>query len=202
MHKYGPLLLAGFLITFALSLMSGGASANRSIELIPLRGGRATRFTSSAVTFRGESLSLICEVTDDLTLQGRVPKVVGAAIGSMTSVSVRCRGGEVTVNRETLPWALRYSSFTGALPNIVNVQFSVFESVLITAGFGFARCKYQGNAAYIATVEAGGLITRVRYNETVGVPLADDSLSFVACDPFYFPSGSFVVEPQVRARLV
>jgi hypothetical protein len=72
-------------------------------------------------------------------------------------------------SQESLPWHIRYKSFTGTLPNITTVGVELsgerywFESEFI--GFG-VRCFYTTSIPSTINREAGGAITTMRLNKT------------------------------------
>jgi len=55
-----------------------------------------------------------------------ISKTMNSLIGYITSASLgTCSGGRATILRETLPWHIVYSGFTGTLPNIRSVNMDI-----------------------------------------------------------------------------
>jgi len=61
-----------------------------------------------------------CQVTLDGTLHERtMVKTIGTLMGYITRAFLgTCSSGTATILTETLPWHIRYSGFSGTLPNI------------------------------------------------------------------------------------
>jgi len=68
--------------------------------------------------------------------------------------SEQCTGGGVTVNEETLPWHVRYESFTGTLPSITGVRFQIIGATLRGEILGI-RCQYITSATEPLVIRAG-----------------------------------------------
>jgi hypothetical protein len=93
-----------------------------------------------------------------------------------------CTGGRATILEGTLPWHLTYSTFAGSLPFISSVTLD-----LIRAGFdieipGVNTCKaVTSNASpgrLIALIGAGSLVTGIRLDESVSIPLVNGNGGF------------------------
>lgn len=85
------------------------------------------RATFLRVSFQGVFGNISCQVTLEGSLHSRtIAKSVGALIGYVTRASLGpCAEGRATILRESLPWHVRYASFTSALPNITLIGVSV-----------------------------------------------------------------------------
>jgi hypothetical protein len=107
-----------------------------------------------------------------LTLEGSlhsatIVKTVGLLIGYITRAAVggtHCRQGSATILQTSLPWHVRYESFTGALPSITSfsttitgLQFNIKEPF-----FGIECLASGGIATGVYNREAGGVLTSTR----------------------------------------
>ncbi|HEX7291518.1 MAG TPA: hypothetical protein VF250_10370 [Conexibacter sp.] len=105
-------------------LMFTGPALARNISL--LNGERGFRITWTELTWVRE---VRCRVTLEGTWHGRsLAKTVSALVGYVTRATIQseaCTGGRATVLSRTLPWHMRYSSFTGTLPNITVLTFGI-----------------------------------------------------------------------------
>jgi hypothetical protein len=143
--------------------------------------------TASARTFLGSSqtaratfprvnLSGVGTTECALTLEGSmhsrtVAKVRGSLIGYITRAvlnGVRCLRGSATILNTSLPWHVRYDSFTGTLPSIskvnqtvVGVQFNIKEPV-----FGIECLASGGTLFFVGNREAGGAATSAEISGT------------------------------------
>ncbi|HEX7289664.1 MAG TPA: hypothetical protein VF250_00940 [Conexibacter sp.] len=86
------------------------------------------------IRFSGLFGTTNCQVTIEGSFHERTTaKVVGRLVGYISRAAMGpCATGTVTILNETLPWHVRYSGFTGSLPNItaiggdaINVSFRV-----------------------------------------------------------------------------
>ena len=98
-------------------------------------------------------------------------KTVNSLIGYVQYANISsCRRGSATVLRETLPWHIRYRSFTGILPRLTSlsllvtgIAFRIREPI-----FGFIYLTGPGQSMYetmnigsgvVSSVSLGGNIT-------------------------------------------
>jgi hypothetical protein len=174
MRFHGRLALAGLTAAFVLAAAVSTASANRlslsergfqTIWTAPLSGGGGGEIASECqITLRGSFHS------------ATLAKVAAALVGHIFGATVgSCITGGTTVLRETLPWHLRYQSFTGTLPRITGVTLqNIGASFRVEEGFGQA-CLYRTTATnpsrLIAEIEANGLVTGLRADETATIPM-------------------------------
>ena len=112
-----------------LALVAQAATANRSLSTTTTR----LEAIGSAVSFRSEAMTLICEVTLSSTLNRTWAKTRGSVIGSITDARANERGcrsslgtgtPRVRFNRNQ-PWQTTMNSFTGTLPNITSILETV-----------------------------------------------------------------------------
>ena len=102
-----------------------------------------------------------CDVTMEGSFHYRTIVKSDSLIGFITKAvtnQASCRNGNFfalngrevlagAIAPQTLPWHVRYESFTGTLPNITTVQIKIIDlSYLITTFGGFA-CLYKSTAA-------------------------------------------------------
>jgi hypothetical protein len=120
--KLGKAGLAIIGATVLLGALTASASA-RTLST----SSQTLRAAFSAVTFRGAFGNIVCAVTVEGSFHSRTQaKVVNSLTGLITRAELgTCATGSVTLLRETLPWHIRYDSFTGVLPNITNVKARV-----------------------------------------------------------------------------
>lgn len=120
-----------------------------------------------------------------------IAKVLGNLIGYVTRAFIHrplplCGGGfawilngseEIEVLRvipaTTLPWHIRYRSFSGTLPNITAITVDIVDLAFMTRIFE-TLCLYKSTAAsparVIFTVNAEGQVTVGKIDETVAIP--------------------------------
>lgn len=137
---------------------------------------KARTFSSTSQTWRASFREIRlampfgtgnCQITLEGSLHSRtMAKVVGSLVGYITRADVGpCASGRKTILRETLPWHIRYLSFTGTLPNITSIRYNIVGwSQRMSDGIVF--CLYRSTAAEPAVMtfnrEAGGaLVTAV-----------------------------------------
>jgi hypothetical protein len=156
------LVVAG--ASILLAALVGSASAGRLST-----SSETGRVTYREVRFAGGFGTTVCALTVEGSFHSRtIAKTVGLLVGYVTAAAFGgCTMGSATVLRETLPWHIRYASFTGTLPSItaavghvVNVGFQIREPV-----FGITCLARSTEASPVTTTanrEAGGAMTSVR----------------------------------------
>ena len=107
------LVLAGLVATASASWLSSSESA-------AIVGW-------SRVDIAGTFGTVECTLVLENVLHGRIfTKTAGRLIGYVEYANASsCSRGGATVLRETLPWHLRFGSFTGTLPNISSISLQV-----------------------------------------------------------------------------
>lgn len=120
--KSCKLLLAVICASALLGALVESASA-RSLSTT----SQTMRATFASVRFAGVFGSITCHATIEGSMHTRtIAKIVGALIGYVTSASMgACAEGSASILRETLPWHVRYESFTGTLPAISSARFTI-----------------------------------------------------------------------------
>jgi hypothetical protein len=83
----------------------------------------------ASLTFGYHVADVRCPVTLRGSFHSRtMVKTTGLLIGAITGATgntAACTGGRITLLVETLPWHLRYTSFTGTLPRISSINLGI-----------------------------------------------------------------------------
>lgn len=194
MHRHVRLLLTTLAATTVLTAAVGSASAGR----LSASNGRFRAVWSTMEL--GNSLNaetVRCAVTFEGSFHSAtINKIRGAQIGRVTAASATpvCTGGNTTINRETLPWDISYVSFSGTLPNITSITFSLTRAIFTVetptatcrAGFTIANAGRE-----IANIGAGGRIEGVRADETATIPLTGGLCPLIS--GFFKGTGTFAL---------
>jgi hypothetical protein len=110
-----------------MAALAGGASArNLSSSSSTLRATWA-RLTFQEPVF---GFTVVCPLTLEGSLHARTfvkgnYNLIGHITRAVVGTPTQCTGGEATVLTESLPWNVRYESFTGTLPNITSLRVLV-----------------------------------------------------------------------------
>jgi hypothetical protein len=166
-------LLAGIGAALLLALAVASASAAR---LSVSETGFSIRW--SAMTFGYGIEDVTCPVTLHGTFHSRtMRKVSGALVGSVNQATVAnasCTGGRLTFLQATLPWHIRYHSFTGVLPIITGIKLSII-GVAIRLEVVEEFCLFVTTAAepfsLIMNVGRSGEVTSTRMDEASVIDL-------------------------------
>ena len=121
--KIWKLLLA----TVSASVLLGALVSSASARNVSVSNQNISGMWSS-VEFELPGGPVRCEVTLEGSLHSRTfAKVIGSLIGHITKAILGpCHSpGTATILSATLPWSVRYSGFTGALPNINSITIHV-----------------------------------------------------------------------------
>ncbi|HZV73421.1 MAG TPA: hypothetical protein VFF79_06875 [Conexibacter sp.] len=123
-----------------------------------------------AVTMEGSfHASTIAKTTGSLV--GYITRAIQAPIETCLKNNVT----NVVVLTASLPWHVRYDSFTGTLPSITGIRFQTVGVAILVTSFG-ASCLYRSTAASpafgIANREAGGGISGLQADSASEIPLA------------------------------
>lgn len=161
-----------------LLALSGSAGANRlSVS------NQSMRWVFTAFSSNNAGIEIVCPLTLETTFHSRTfTKTSGSLIGYMTraTVATPCGGGwgDMAFLSETLPWHVRYVSFTGTLPNITSVRVNIIGFSWSYPGLGRGPCLYRsteaGPAPFILNLSAGR-VTSVTA-APAAVPLANAGL--------------------------
>jgi hypothetical protein len=188
MRMLGKLSLAVLLAVAVLQAAVGTASANRlefsenHIRAV-WEAAERTRFIDTGGTFGIE-----CQVTIEGSFHSRViSKLSGQLIGFVTVAEApfMCfAGGEVAILNgseplpgggtatNSLPWHIRYDSFSGTLPNITGIRIQIVGAAILMWN-GLVQCLFkstEGTPLYAILEVAAGTITAMRWDETRAIP--------------------------------
>jgi hypothetical protein len=158
-------LLASLVATLLLGMLVGSASA-RNFSMSSQTFG----VSFSRLDFTSTFGTVECSVALGGSWHSRtIAKVARSLVGYITSGNVeRCARGGATLLRETLPWHVRYSSFTGLLPNISSIRVNTDTRFRISV-FGvaclFASTPEQQAGLTFSVVR--GVISRADRSGTV-----------------------------------
>lgn len=116
------LLLVVMSVTSLVAVMTGSAVA-RQLEL----SERDLRATFPRWEISNAFGTAKCELTLEMTMhERRITKTAELLIGFVTRAAITaCAMGTANLQIETLPWHIRYESFTGTLPNITRLNTRV-----------------------------------------------------------------------------
>ena len=125
------------------ALVSGASARNWSVSNQNLSAmWRSLEFALPGATTR-------CQLTVEGSLHTRtLPKIVGSLIGYITKVILGpCTAGTASVLAETLPWHVRYSAFSGSLPEITSIIIHVVNASFRMREAGGISCLVRTSAA-------------------------------------------------------
>jgi hypothetical protein len=162
----------------------------------------------------GGTLTIKCPVTLEGSLHSRtLSKVSGQLIGYVTAAFVRsesCVGGTARVLTETLPWHVRYDRFIGALPGITGIRIQLVGAKFLVTFPPGINCLFTSTAREpafgILEREAGGLVNRLRADETVTVPKTPNeqaTLNSAFCPPggIFAGAGEVFLQGSTSTRI-
>jgi len=148
------------------------------------------RATWAPIIYEGGGFRVECNITIEGSFHSRtITKVVSTLVGYVTRATVTqpCTGGAwyylngVEVLRgvtlaNTLPWHIRYRSFTGTLPNIQKIGLDVVDYSFLIESPLIIGCLFRSTAArpiqWNLVREAGGAVTSVEEPATQ-IPLKE-----------------------------
>jgi hypothetical protein len=148
MHSIRPTTIIA--AVSAVIVMALALTANATARRIAIS---ERNFLAAWTTFKfndgGNIIS--CPVTLDGSFHSRtISKVCGALVGYINRAVVvdsACTGGNYRALEETLPWHIRYSSFSGTLPSISSIRIAVVGA-RIQAGASGLTCLFATTAAH------------------------------------------------------
>jgi hypothetical protein len=169
-------LLAAASAAVLLSLAVGTASARR-IEFSETHWMAVWSEIEPWVIEEVGELSppISCPVTLSGSIHSRtISKVSGQLIGYVTRAMFgTCRGGRAIVLPATLPWHIRYLSFSGTLPNIEFIRVAIVGLGIQSEEAGGRTCLYLTTEARPATATfrgAGNNWTRIKWENASSIP--------------------------------
>lgn len=137
MTELKRLALLCALVTSAVAAFATSAHASRGFSVSPA----GTMTSSGTVTFTGSGVNIICTMSMTETVSRSINKTIGATVSSVTAASLsRCNLGVTAVF--LLPWTATYSSFTGTLPNITELNGEVANGGMQLNIPGIGNCLY------------------------------------------------------------
>jgi hypothetical protein len=167
------LVLGAFVVILPLAAMAGAAAGRRIEASESLLYGL---FTPLRMVSAEGSFSIACNITILATMISRTfSKVSGASIRRVGHVVVAepCTGGRARVLAETLPWDVRFNSFTGTLPSITSIRLQVVGMALQVEVL-FGTCLYATSGAHPAmfdeNLNAAGEATGIRALSEFRIP--------------------------------
>ncbi len=178
MSRRARLPVAALAAALALAAFVANASASTFTVV-----ERAIKATSATVSFESQETTVRCPITLEGSFSsGTFEKTAGARIGSIGRASLgECTGGTARVLTEALPWSILYSSFTGTLPvttsTIVDVTGAAFQ--ITPTGFPTCLARTTERSPLVdrfETESTHSIVTGIRLDETVGIPLSGESL--------------------------
>jgi len=116
--KIGKVLLA----TVGVSVLLGALVSTATARNFSVSNQNISSMWSS-LEFNLPSGTTRCHFTIEGSFHSRTAaKVIGSLVGLITKAILGpCAAGTATVLTATLPWHVRYSGFTGSLPNITSI---------------------------------------------------------------------------------
>jgi hypothetical protein len=160
--KLFKLFLAAAGATVLLGALVSIASATR------LRSSSTTlKMTFASLTFEGVGTAVCAVTLEGSYHSATIAKVTESLIGYITRAVIggtHCIRGSATILQTSLPWHVRYESFTGTLPNI-----SAYNTTLTGTRISYKdpvfliECLAFGGTQHISHIrEAGGVLTSAR----------------------------------------
>jgi hypothetical protein len=194
MRTRSKLLLAALTAAMCMAMAVGSASATR---LNTNANNWKIVWTSLSLNAPGAGATVTCAVTLEGSFHSTsITKTSGSLVGYVQNAEVRnaCTGGTARALRETLPWHVRYDSFTGTLPTITGVKLQLVGARFNIFPSGLAECLTETTAAKpakgIANVEAGGRITSFSADSTATIPLRGGFLCSLAGEGNFSGNGT------------
>jgi hypothetical protein len=157
------------------------ALLSSAVMMACLSTSAAATFSSSSQTLRATwarlsfqdpfGNTLVCPITLEGSFHNRTfVKGIYNLVGNITRALIgpreQCVGGEATILTETLPWNMRYQSFTGTLPNITSIRFLIANaSIRWHSNALGATCLFTSretlaeHLSFTLSREAGGGLT-------------------------------------------
>jgi hypothetical protein len=119
-------------------------------------------------------------ITCPVTLEGSFLERTSAKVRNTLSARITraslgtCQEGSATILSASLPWEVTYQSFTGTLPNMTGVRYSLIRAAFqVEPGLGvlcLARMTTESPGAGDARREAGGKITSLTPDSSLTIP--------------------------------
>jgi hypothetical protein len=185
MRTPSKLVLTALMAMLCLAAMASVAGARRlAFSENHIRAGWPA---GERVRFNNAEFNIECQMTMEGSFHSRtLSKVCGQLIGYITvaSLPVECvdannREGQagalngVEFMTNTLPWHVRFDSFTGVLPRIAGIRVQIIGAAFLLHDNTPRFCLYLSDAAsplYAIFELTAGTITAMRLDETRPIP--------------------------------
>ncbi|HYV14729.1 MAG TPA: hypothetical protein VE972_01765 [Conexibacter sp.] len=181
------LITAALFAALALAIMVQPAVAARSLSI----EGETTLSLNGNMTFRGESVEVICPITLVRTMSRFIPKIIGILKGRVIAVILpaprTCRTSTGTLT-EITPlevergaeevWRLYYRGFTGTLPSIIKIRLRIagFRIRIVINILGTpVACLFEGEIENDDNLGREGLLTETTIVEPSTLALREGS---------------------------
>lgn len=167
--KFILAVLCGSMVVLA----AAGTASARNLSI----SNSSVRMTWARLEFRAERFTSRCEVTLEGSFHSRtIPKVRETLIGLITRADVTsCEGGRVTFLAGTLPWHMRYRSFSGTLPAFTGVAINKVGMAWLMEPMPGISCLYRATEGQPALSEASvavrGEVLGISESVTATIPL-------------------------------
>jgi hypothetical protein len=207
-HPKATLVALAATVTLVCSLASSFASARNFSD-----SEREYEITFNRATIEAAGNTISCPVTMLGHLLERTwVKTSNAAEASVRHVdptsagSALCTGGSITVLTETLPWRANYIGFSGRLPGIQSIRWSVIGAALRVTPMGSVTCLAGTTAREPAFGEAllgaGGRVEGFRVDETRGIRLGGGFICELAGESRFIGTGTVTDLPRLHPLTV
>jgi hypothetical protein len=215
MQLHVRLVLAASFAALLLALAAGSAGARR-FEVS--ERGFVMEFPEFG--YSGGGVNVICSATLVGSFHSRtISKVSGSLIGYITEAGIAhpCRQGEAwllngreapegVTSANTLPWHVRYTSFSGTLPRIAKINITIEGYAFLEMAIGIS-CLYRSTTARPALFEvelsSEGRITSISWEAGDRVPLFSGS-GLCPAESVFSGTGTFTTRARtaIFVRLV
>lgn len=172
--RYSPkLFIATLTASLTLAATISTATANR---IAFDEQGFRQPMTEFTVSESGGGFAVSCRITLEGSFHSRsISKASEALIGYIRTAAVEplCIEGRMRILTETLPWHVRYESFSGTLPNITGINLrDVGMALAIEKGLS-AVCLLKAttaNPAKSTLIVSGGVIWELDFSSSATIP--------------------------------
>lgn len=194
-----------FIATLAAAIVLGSVAGTAAANRLAFSENHF-RVVWGILTFEAGTgfFNIKCPVTVEGSFHSKtLSKVAEQLIGYVTRMSLNneaCTSGHFTVLTATLPWHVRYGSFTGTLPTITTFRLKVVGFAILYEAAGF-NCLYEGTWSWTLNREAGTGVTRT-VTPTGTIPLKTQLAGFTCPGTGEFiGSGEVFVQGSSTTRI-
>lgn len=210
------LLLAALTAALALTLGTATANAARSFSTT---SNTLLTYLSPGLTFAGEEIDIICQVTLTASVHATAAKVRGTLMGFVNGARIDACASSLGVSPLAIPhvshrhpWHVTGNGFKGTLPRITEAEYTINNvAYLVSVIEPFGRrmgCLYRGERIAVETAGRTGAAeyTVERHMSVAGnrLTLFEERLnaSLAACPPSGTFIGTFYSTLPVVVRLI